>query len=555
MYAYKELLKNIEEKLNSFGKPEFSEPPEGMGDISTNIAFTIAKKEGKNPAEVARGIIERIEKPVMIEKVEASGPYVNFFIDYEKFSEKVLSEAVREDYGSSNYGGGKTIVIDYSHPNIAKPMHVGHMRSTVIGNSLYRMFKFLGFGVIGVNHLGDFGLQFGKLLYAFKEWGSEEELEKNPIDYLVGLYVRFHEVEEQNPELKEKAEEWQKRLENRDPEAKALWEKFRELSIQKFEKVYKRMGVVFDSYKGEAYYVFNGLTKEVIKQALEKKVAVKEDEETVVVPLEEYGLPNARLLENGRSLYITRDLAAAIDRKKEYDFYKNIYVVSNAQSLHFQQLFKILELLGYEWFKDCEHVKFGLFSLPEGRISTRKGRFVKLEEVLDAAVEKAQRVIEEKNPGLEKKEEVAEKVGIGAVKFADLSQNRIKDVVFDLDRMVSFEGDTGPYLQYAHVRCKSILRKAGEQKTEVDYSLIREKEEKQLVMKIAEFPEVVFKAATSYEPHQLAQYLLELAHLFSVFYEKHKVMGNALRVQIVRAVANVLKNGLYLLGIEALDEM
>ncbi len=560
MYSFEELKKEIKHELSKLSGKKVEEihlitpPKQELGDLSSNICFEVAKKQNKNPSKIAEEIASKLAAVNIegIKEVKAVGAYVNFFIDYSWFSEKVLKEAIKGDYGSSKIGQGKTIFIDYSSVNIAKPMHVGHLRSTIIGNSLYKLLEYTGFNCFGENYLGDWGLQFGKLLYAYKQWGNEEKLKEDPIKHLHELYVKFHEFE--NEELKKKAEEEFSKLEKGDEENKKLWKEFKEASLKKFGKVYERLEVKFDSFDGEAYY--SQFTEKVIKEALEKKVAVEEKPGTIIIPLEKYGLTNARLMDNYRTLYITREIAAAEKRKQEHNFYKALYVVSSAQSLHFQQLKKSLELLGYKWSSDIEHVKFGLFSLPEGKISTRKGRIIYLSDVLDKAVEKALEIINEKNPALENKHEVAEKIGIGAVKFADLSQNRIKDVVFDFDKMVSFEGDTSPYLQYAYVRCNSILEKSKQfDLNKVDFSKLIEVEEKKLIKKISEFPSVIEKSAFSYSPHLLAQYLIELTHLFSSFYEKYKISENPERILMIKSIANILKIGLNLLGIETIEKM
>jgi len=561
MYFLKTLKKQIKTELEkTTGKKikekNFSYPPNSnLGDLSVNIAFEIAKEQKINPKQAAEEILNKLSKIKGIKEIKAINGFINFYFDYPYFSEKVLNEAIEKNYGSSKIGENKTIFIDFSSVNIAKPMHVGHLRSTVIGASLYNLLNYVGFNCYSENYLGDWGLQFGKLMYAYKLWGDETQLEKNPIKHLNELYVKFHELE--NDELKKEAEQWLTKLEKKDKEAVELWQKFRELSLKKFSKVYELLNVKFDSFNGESFY--SKFNEEIIKEALNKNIAFKEKEKTIIVPLEKFGLTNARLMENGRTLYITRELAAAKYRKKKFNFYKTLYVVSSAQSLHFQQLKKILELLGYKWANDCEHIKFGLFSLPEGKISTRKGKIIRLQEVLDKAVEKAFEIINEKNPELENKQQTAEKIGVGAVKFADLSQNRIKDVVFDFEKMISFEGNTSPYLQYAYVRCNAILEKnkANEQKLKKSKPNFSEltNEEKQLIKKISEFSEIIEKSALQYEPHQLAQYLLELAHDFSSFYEKYKVIGNNERILIVKATSNILKIGLNLLGIKVIKKM
>ncbi|MEM0372636.1 MAG: arginine--tRNA ligase [archaeon] len=556
MYALQKLKKEIASSLGC-DENELSKPPEGSGDISSSAAFRIAKEQKKNPKQAADELVSKAKKPAMISNVKSVGPYINFFIDYQSFSQRVLEESTEKNYGSSDAGKNKAITIDYSSPNIAKPFGVGHLRSTVIGQSIYNLNSFIGYNCVGINHLGDWGLQFGKLLYAYKRWGDRKKIEKDPIKELLKLYVRFHKETEKNKDLEGHAIEEFRKLEEKDQENTLLWKWFSDLSLQDFKKVYVRLGVSFDKIEGESHYALSDETKKVVEEAIRKKVAVTEPTGAVIIPLEKYGLANARLLENGRTLYVTRDIAAAEDRHKKYNFSKNIYVVGSEQKMHFQQLFKSLELLGYEWSQDCVHVPFGLISFEGEKMSTREGRVIFLEDVLDKAVAKAEKIINEKNPSIKNKKKAAEIIGIGAVKFADLSQNRVKDIVFDWDKMISFEGDTAPYLQYAYVRCKSILEKAKKcNQFKVPGEL--EYDEKKVVMRLSEFPDVVMQAATHYEPHVLANYLLALVHEYSSFYEKCKVIGSeneAFRLKIVEATANVLRIGLGLLGIGVIEEM
>ncbi|NYZ79695.1 arginine--tRNA ligase [Candidatus Micrarchaeota archaeon] len=557
MYALQKIRNDVSSSIKC-SETELSKPPENNGDISCSAAFRLAKEQKKNPKQIADELA-KLKKPAMIKDVRSAGPYVNFFIDYEKFAESVLEESLKKDYGSSKYGEKRVITIDYSSPNIAKPFGIGHLRSTVIGQSIYNLNSFVGFKCVGINHLGDWGLQFGKLLVAYKKWGDKKKIEKDPIRELLKIYVRFHEEAKKNPDLEGEALTEFRKLEEKDHENTDLWRWFSKISLRDFNKVYAMLGISFDKIEGEAHYALLDDTKKVVDEAIKKKVAITEEDGAIVIPLEKYNLTNARLFENGRTLYITRDVAAAEDRKKKYKFSKNIYVVGSEQKLHFQQLFKTIELLGYEWSRDCEHVPFGMMSFPEGgKMSTREGKVIFLEDVLDKAVSKAKKIISEKNPSLKNKDKAAGVIGVGAVKFADLSQNRIKDVEFDWDRMISFEGDTAPYLQYAYVRCLSILEKTGKQKKTFGVPSALEEEEKKMIIKLAEFPDVVMQAAVHYEPHVLANYLLSLVHDYSAFYEKCKVIGSsneAFRLKIVESTANVLKIGLGLLGIGVIDEM
>ncbi len=565
MYAFQELkaqaIKAVEQALGEKILPsDVSMPPsQELGDLSIAL-FRIAKEKKENPAELAEKAASMIKPNGLMAKAEAKGPYLNFFADYSSFSEKVIKQAQEEKYGSTGKGTGKKVVMDYSHPNICKPLHVGHLPSTVLGESIKRILKHHSYDVFAVNHLGDWGLQFGKLILAYKLWGNEQEFKKDPLKHLTELYVKFHEEEEKQPELKEKAEEILSSLEKGDKELLSLWEKFREESIKEFNEMYSILGVSFDSYKGEAYYVLSGKAKEVIKEALEKGIAVEEKPGTVIVPLEDYGLTNARLVENNRTLYITRDIAAAIDRYEEHNFSKMLYVVSSAQSLHFQQLFKTLELMGYKWSKNCEHVKFGTVLLEGKKMSTRKGQFVPLSEVIEKTKQAAEETIKEKNPGLVKKEETALQIALTALKFSMLSMNREKDKKFHLEKITSFEGDTGPYVQYSHVRCNGIIKNTHAD-GEPDYSKLTSVHEKQLVKQLSLFPGIVEKAEQELDPHVIAQYLLKLCHLFSAFYENCPVANvedqslKAARLELVKAVKNTLAVGMKLLTITPLEEM
>lgn len=569
MYAFQKFKQECTQALEGacgckVEEHALSQPPQQeFGDLSSNVAFELAKKEGKSPVELAVSIAKKISLPKdsLISKVEPKGPYINFFMDYARFASLLLGEATKKGYGKSSEGKGKTVVIDYSSPNIAKPFHIGHLRSTIIGQALYNCYSYLGFDCVGVNYLGDWGTQFGKLIVAYKKWGDKQALEKEPIKELLRVYVLFHKEAEKKLELESEARAAFRKLELGDKDSLEIWKKFVDLSLKDFNKLYTILNIRFDSIRGESFY--NDKIQHVLKELSDKKLSTKEADGSVVVKLEPYGLPNYLVQKSDEAaLYSTRDIALAEFRAEKYKFWRSIYVVGAEQKLHFQQLFKVLELMGYPHVKDCYHIWFGLVTLPEGKISTRKGRVVFIEDVLNKAVELAQKEVEAKNPELPAAEKklVAKAVGVGAIKFADLSQNKIKDIVFDLDKMVTFDGDTGPYLQYAHVRTCGILKKLGKLE-KPDFSLLAKPEEKQLITKLAAFPDVVRKAALDFETHALADYLLALAHTFSLFYDKCPVAKEdnaslkAARASLVKGTQNVLCTGLALLGIEAPERM
>ncbi len=517
-----------------------------------------------NSKEEAEKLKEAIKLPSFLAKTEVIGPYLNFFIKPAVLAEETLTKVYQQakDYGKQDLGKGKKIVIDFSSPNIAKPFGIGHLRSTVIGNSLYKMYHFLGYNVIGVNHLGDWGTQFGKLIVAYKKWGEEKELEKEPIKYLLQLYVRFHQEAEKNPVMDDEARAWFKKLEDSDKEALALWEDFRELSLQEFKRIYHLLEVEFDSYQGEAYY--NNVLDETV-DTLKQKVKTKISDGALIVDLSKVNLPPVLLRKtDGATTYHTRDLAAAFFRLRKYKPEKLVYVVGAEQKMHFQQLFKVLELAGVEREK-LKHVDFGLFKFPEGKMSTRKGNVIFLEEVLDKAIGLAEQIIEEKNPHLNNKQEIAKQVGVGAIIFADLSTDRIRDVDFVWEKFLSFEGETAPYIQYTHARACSILRKAHQEEergvsAKVSFETFNLASELALVKLLYDFPQVIVKAAETYKPHHLAQHLISLAHAFNEFYHQCPVISEQkqtmkARLLLVDCVRQVLENGLNLLGIKAPVEM
>lgn len=535
-------------------------PSYDLGDYAFPC-FRLAKIFRKAPNLIAEELVNKISSSEYFEKVENKGPYLNFFINKEKLIETVLKEILekKEQFAAKDIGQGRNIIVEFSSPNIAKPFHIGHIRTTVIGNALYKICKYLGFNAIAINHLGDYGTQFGMLIAAYKKWGDKEVIEKDPINELLKLYVKFNAEAEKDEALKEEARYWFKELENKNEEALELWQWIRDISLREFNRVYDLLNIKFDSYAGESFY--SDKMNRVIEE-LEAKDLLKESEGAKIVDLEEYDMPPALIQKSdGSTLYITRDIAAAIYRKEHYDFYKNIYVVASQQNLHFKQLIKILELMGYEWANDCIHVPFGMVSLEDGTLSTRKGRVVFLEDVLNKAIENTKNIIEEKNPNLENKEEVAKQVGIGAVLFQELFNSRIKDYVFTWERTLSFEGETGPYVQYTHARANSLLEK-GEFKLDdkVDYSLLKAEEEIDLARLLYNFPQAVLDAYEKLEPSFITRHVTEIAKAFNKFYNSCPILSEEeelkkARLSLVYATKITIKTGLDLLGIAAPDKM
>jgi arginyl-tRNA synthetase len=451
------------------------------------------------------------------------------------------------------------VIVEFSSPNIAKPFHIGHIRTTVIGNAINNIYDFMGFNTIAINHLGDYGTQFGMLISAYKKWGNRDTIEKNPIKELLKLYIRFNKEAEEKPELNDEAREWFKKLEQGDEEAKSLWQWFKDVSLKEFNRVYEMLNIKFDSYAGESFY--SDKMERVINE-LEEKNLLKKSEGAEIVDLEEYDMPSPLIKKSdGSTLYITRDIAASIYRKEKYDFYKNIYVVASQQNLHFQQWIKIVELMGYDWAKDCIHVPFGMVSLEEGTLSTRKGRVVFLEDVLTKAVEKTKEIIEERNPDLENKDEVAKKVGVGAVVFQELYNNRIKDYTFSWNKTLSFEGETGPYVQYTYARTCSIINKAKiDIDDKVDYTLLKEDIEFEITKALYDFSNVIEDAMFKYEPFYITRYIVDLAQKYNRFYNKCPILKEEeelkkARLLITLGVNKVIKTGLNLLGIETPEKM
>ena len=539
--------------LNLLEQPKSSE----LGDIAFP-AFSLAKTERKAPQIIAADIAEKIDT-AHFDKVVATGPYVNFFLSKAEISGQVIKEVIKDgaDYGQQNEGNNQNITIDLSSPNIAKPFSVGHLRSTVIGDALSNIFRKIGYNTIKINHLGDWGKQFGLLMVAYKKWGSQEAVEANPIDELLKLYVRINAEIENDPSLDEEGRLWFKKLEDGDPEATELWQWFRDESLTEFNRIYELLGVEFDSLNGEAFY--NDKMDEGI-QILEEKGLLQESKGASIVDLEDFNLPPAMIKKSdGATLYITRDIATAIYRARTYNFVKNVYVVGQEQANHFRQLKAVLKKMGFDWSDDMIHVDFGLVTKNRQKLSTRKGNIILLEPTLLEAISRAKSQIEAKNPDLEDKEAVARAVGVGAVKFYDLKTDRRNGYDFDLEAMVSFEGETGPYIQYAYARIQSILRKANFQPdAEATYSL-NDPESWEIIKLLQDFGRVVKRAADNYEPSLIAKYAISLAQAFNKYYAHTRILDESperdSRLALCYATATVLKEALRLLGVEAPDEM
>lgn len=538
-------------------------PKQDMGDYAFPC-FVLSKELKKSPQIIAEEIKDKIELDENISEIKVVGGYLNFYLNKEYFIKNVLNEMAEknENYGSSNIGNGKNIVIDYSSPNIAKPFHIGHLRSTVIGNSIYKIYKYLGYNCIGINHIGDWGTQFGKLIEGYKRWGNEYNIEENPIDELTKIYIRINNLCKEDESVLEDCRNNFKKLEDGDEYCVNLWKKFKELSLKEFERIYDLLDVHFDSYNGEAFY--SDKMQEVV-DILERKGLLVESEGAKVVDLSEQGMiPCIIEKSNGSTTYATRDLAAIMYRAREYDFNKAIYLTSYEQILHFKQIFEVAKMLDLnkKYTSNLIHAPFGMVQLKTGKMSTREGIIVKLEDLLNESITRVKAIIENKNPNLENKEEIAKQVGIGAVIFNDLYNNRIKDEVFDWDIMLNFNGETGPYMQYIYVRTKSILEKAGyvPKIEDVDFSLLNNDTAYKIIKLIYSFQDTIIQAAEKYEPYIIARYLINLAQSFSTFYNENKILGEEKKVQDTRvyltyAVGNVLKIGASLLGIKMPDRM
>ena len=532
-------------------------PNSQMGDYALPC-FKFAKALRKSPVLIAQQLAGEIAADDIISEVSAVNGYLNFKINKEGLAREVLAVISEqgEKYGSSNMGEGKTICIDYSSVNIAKPFHIGHLSTTVLGSSLYKIFNFLGYKAVGINHLGDYGTQFGKLISAYKHWGNREEVEKGGIHAINDLYVRFNN--EADEEMEKEAREYFRLIESGDKEANELFDWFKQLTLDYVKKIYERLDVHFDSYAGERFYTDK---MQPVIDELRQKGLLKESNGAQIVDLEEYGMPPCLILRSdGASLYATRDIAAAIYRKNTYDFYKCLYVVAYQQNLHFRQIFKVLELMGKEWAKDLVHVAYGMVSLEDGAMSTRKGKVVWLEDVISKCVEKAYKVVSKKNPDLENKDDIAEKVGVGAVIFGALYNNKIKDITFSYDKVLSFEGETSVYVQYTCARAASVNEKAGDYNPVIPEELSLTDEEFEVVKTLATFPETVIDAADKYEPSYIARYAVDLAQKFNKFYFDCKILTaeegvKDFRLELTKATLRTLENALGLLGIGVPEKM
>ncbi len=533
-------------------------PSAELGDYAFPC-FKLSKALRKSPMMISDVLAAEIHADYL-SRVESVKGYLNFFIDRATYAARVV-EAVLEQgghYGSDDSGAGKTVVLDYSSINIAKRFHIGHLSTTMIGNALYKLHKFFGWNAVGVNHLGDWGTQFGKMIAAYKRWGDHDTVAAGGVDEMVKLYVRFNAEAKENEALNDEGRAWFKRIEDGDPEALEIFEWFKSVTLKDAERVYDLLGVKFDSYAGESFY--NDKMGPIV-DALKEKGLLIEDQGAQIVNLEPYGMPPALILRSdGATLYITRDLAAAKYRKDTYNFDKSLYVVAYQQDLHFRQLFKVLELMGYDWYQNCEHVAFGMVSYEGQSLSTREGRIVYLEDLLNEAIRKSRAIIDEKSPDLEDKDAVARQVGVGAVVFFALYNNRIKDIDFTWDRALNFDGETGPYVMYTHARCGSVLRKAGACDAAPDFSALADAEAQEVVRLLEQFPEVLKSALNKSEPSMITRYSVDLAQAYNKFYYQHKVMVDepgvrAARLMLTRAAKQTLSKAMELIGLDAPERM
>ena len=562
-YTIAQILSASIEQLNEQEIADMIEVPKktGNGDYAFPC-FKLAKEYRKAPALIAQDIASDIEKNhyEILERIDQVGPYINFFLAKEAFAKQMVQTIGQDGFGSSDEGKGKTVCIDYSSPNVAKNFHVGHLRTTIIGNSLYHIHSKLGYHVERINHLGDWGTQFGKLITAYKKWGSKEEVEKNGINELMKIYVRFHEEAEKDPSLEDEARSWFVKMEQGDEEALSIWQWFKDISMVEYKRIYNLLGIDFDHYTGESFY--RDQTDDVIKQLEEKNLLV-ESEGAYIVPLDEYDMaPCIIKKKDGGSIYATRDLAACMYRKNNYDFTKCLYVTGLEQKLHFAQVFKVIELLGYDWYEGLVHIPYGLVSMEGGKLSTRSGNVIYAEEILHEAIDKIHEIIEEKNPDLPDKETVSRQVGVGAIIFNDLYNQRIKDVIFNWDKILNFDGETGPYVQYTYARCASVLKKAGinDIPEDIDYSVLTNEVTMNLLKDLMRYPQIVKDAAQKYEPFMISRFAVSIAQHFNKFYHDCKInvedekIKNA-RLKVVKITMDTIKDALSLLGIECPEQM
>ncbi|MCR5367280.1 arginyl-tRNA synthetase [Eubacterium ruminantium] len=560
----------LSEKIDFLTNDDISQlieipPKPEMGDFAFPC-FRLAKELHKAPPVIAKEIADSITLPDYVDHVDIQGAYINFFLKKTGFVQSMVEAVSAEDFGASTEGNGKTICIDYSSPNVAKNFHVGHLRTTIIGNSLYKIYSKLGYKVERINHLGDWGTQFGKLIVAYKNWGDEQAIKEKGVEELMRLYVAFHNAAKENPELDDEARAWFNKMEQGNEEALKIWKWFVDISLTEYKRTYALLGLDFDHFTGESFY--RNMTSDIVKKLTDANL-LTESEGAKIVDLEEYNMAPCLILKNdGSSIYATRDLAAIFYRKNTYNFVKALYVTGQEQKLHFAQVFKVVELLGNEWAKDqLVHIPYGLVSLNGAKLATREGNVIYAEDILLEAISKIKKTIEEKNPNLEDKDEVARIVGVGAVIFNDLYNQRIKDVSFSWEKLLNFDGETGPYVQYTYARCSSILRKAGiptdtykVDLSNVDYSIITDEASVELLKEISRFPAVVKDASEKYEPFIVARFAVAVAQSFNKFYTVNRInvedenIKNT-RIALVKITRKVLKDALDLLGIGVVEEM
>ena len=533
-------------------------PKPEMGDFAFPC-FRLAKSYHKAPPMIAQDLKESIGDQAFLSEIKVVGGYLNFYVDKAQYAQQIIDKYNNAtDYGCSDQGKDKTICIDYSSPNVAKNFHVGHLRTTIIGNSLYKIFSKLGYKVVRINHLGDWGTQFGKLIVAYKKWGSREAVEEKGIEELMDIYVKVHEEAEKDDSLNDEARAWFLKMEQGDEEALEIWQWFRDISLKEFMRVYNILGMEFDSFAGESFY--RDKTADVIKRLTDDGL-LKESQGAMIVPLDEYDMPPCIVAKkDGSSIYATRDLAAILYRKATYNFDRCLYVTGLEQKLHFAQVFKVIELMGNDYAKNLVHIPYGLVSLKSGKISSRKGNVIFAEDLLRESINKTTRIIEEKNPDIPDKEEVAKQVGIGAIIFNDLYNQRIKDVIFDWNKLLNFDGETGPYVQYTYARASSVLRKIGEVPDTIDYTLLTDEASIGLLKEIERYPQVIKDAAERYEPSVIARYSIDLAHAFNKFYHECQInvedeTTKYTRTNVVKIARYIIKDALSLLGIQCPEQM
>lgn len=533
-------------------------PKPEMGDFAFPC-FRLAKSYHKAPPMIAQDLKESIGDQAFLSEIKVVGGYLNFYVDKAQYAQQIIDKYNNAtDYGCSDQGKDKTICIDYSSPNVAKNFHVGHLRTTIIGNSLYKIFSKLGYKVVRINHLGDWGTQFGKLIVAYKKWGSREAVEEKGIEELMDIYVKFHEEAEKDDSLNDEARAWFLKMEQGNEEALEIWQWFRDISLKEFMRVYNILGMEFDSFAGESFY--RDKTADVIKRLTDDGL-LKESQGAMIVPLDEYDMPPCIVAKkDGSSIYATRDLAAILYRKATYNFGRCLYVTGLEQKLHFAQVFKVIELMGNDYAKNLVHIPYGLVSLKSGKISSRKGNVIFAEDLLRESINKTTSIIEEKNPDIPDKEEVAKQVGIGAIIFNDLYNQRIKDVIFDWNKLLNFDGETGPYVQYTYARASSVLRKIGEVPDTIDYTLLTDEASIGLLKEIERYPQVIKDAAERYEPSVIARYSIDLAHAFNKFYHECQInvedeTTKYTRTNVVKIARYIIKDALSLLGIQCPEQM